>query len=306
MNPYLLLAMGVGLAGLGGDLFLRGLVGSARWLRVSPAIMGATVAAFATSSPELAVAIISATSHHPGISLGNVLGANVVNLAVVLGLALLIAPIPSRREEVGRDFTGALLVPAVLGLLAFDGRLSRLDGIILLALFGGWLATVVRDARRERKHADPIPSVRPVPFVLAAGVGGLAALFAGGRLIVSGATAIALQFGVPDFVIGATVVAVGTTVPELATTLIAQLRGHHQIGLGTVLGSNIFNSLFIVGLAATLSPIPTAGRPIPISLAAGFLAAALVFPGRTGFLTRRRGALLLTLYAAYLTIILQN
>lgn len=306
VNDYLALAGGVLLAGIGGELFLRGLVGSARWLRVSPGIIGATVAAFATSSPELAVAISAAAAGRPELSLGDVLGSNVVNVAFILGLALVIARSACPRDSLRRDFSSALLVPVVLGILAIDGRLSRVDGVALVGLFAVWMTAVVREARKQRSATKQVPGQRPALLVLAASVGGLACLFAGGRLIVVGAKGIALQFGIPEFVIGATVVAVGTSVPELATTVIAQIRGHHEIGLGTILGSNIFNCLFIIGLAAVICPISTAGHQVTISLATGFLTVAMTFPTRADFIGRSRGALLLAVYAAYVVTMLQK
>lgn len=306
MNDYQALASGVLLAGIGGEFFLRGLVDCARWLRVSPAIIGATVAAFATSSPELSVAISSAAAGRPEISLGDALGSNVVNVAFIFGLALVIARIPCSRASLRRDFSSALLVPVIIGILALDGRLSRVDGVVLLGLFTVWMTAVVREARRQRSAAVPAAGSRPPWLVFATSIGGLACLFAGGRLIVLGARGVALQFGIPEFAIGATVVAVGTSVPELATTVIAQLRGHHEIGLGTILGSNIFNCLFIIGLAAVICPISTTGHEVAISLAVGLLTVAMIFPSRAGFIGRDRGALLLAMYVGYVMVMLKK
>ncbi len=306
MNDYLALAAGMVLAGAGGELFLRGLVGLARWLRVSPGIIGATVAAFATSAPELSVGISSAAVGRPEISLGDVLGSNVVNVAFILGLALVLARIPCSRASLRRDFSSALLVPVVLGLLALDGRLSRLDGVVLLGCFAAWMTAVVREARQQRSATEAVPGGSPARLVVAASVAGLACLLAGGRLIVAGATGLALHFGIPEFVIGATVVAVGTSVPELATTVIAQIRGQHEIGLGTILGSNIFNCLFILGVASVICPISTAGHEVAISLAAGFLTVAMIFPIRADFIGRGRGVLLLAVYVAYVVAMLRK
>jgi cation:H+ antiporter len=151
MGDYAYLALGVVFAAAGGELFVRGAVGLASAARVSGAIIGATVAAFATSSPELSVAINSALEQRPQIALGDALGSNVVNVALILGLALLISPIQCSRGSVKRDFPVALAVPPVTGLLCLDGTLSRIEGVLLLALFLAWLAAVILDARSQRR-----------------------------------------------------------------------------------------------------------------------------------------------------------
>ena len=306
MNDYLILGAGILLAGAGGEFFLRGLLGLAGWLRISPGIIGATVAAFATSSPELSVAISSASAGHPEISLGDALGSNVVNIAFIMGLALVIAGISCPRDSVRRDFPGALLVPLIVGSLAWDGRLSRGDGVLLLGIFGVWLAVMVRDACQQRGASEAKATRRPASIVLVASLLGLLGLFGGGRLIVLGAKGIALKFGVPEFIIGATVIAVGTSVPELATSVLAQIRGHSEIGLGTILGSNIFNGLFIVGLAATICPISTTGRELTITLAAGLVTTAMTFPARNGCIGRARGLFLLAAYGVYITALIRH
>lgn len=305
-NHIFALIGGVLLAGIGGELFVRGLVGIARWLRVSPGIIGATVAAFATSSPELSVAISSASDGHPEISLGDVLGSNVVNVALILGLAMVISPIQCVRDSIKRDFPVALLVPVIIGLLALDGRLGRIDGAVLFALFGAWLFLAIREARRQRDATGEVLGRRPALLAAGSSLGGLLCLFAGGRLIVIGAEGVAKAFGIPEFIIGATVVAVGTSVPELATVVISQIRGHKEVGLGVILGSNIFNGLFIIPVAAIICPISTAGRGVVISLAVGLLTVAMTYPPRSGFIGRTRGILLLLVYAAYVAVVLQR
>src|SRR5688572_2587189 len=153
MNPYLALLIGVACAGIGGELFVRGLVGLARWARVSASIIATTVAAFATSSPELSVAVGSALSGRPEISLGDALGSNVVNVALILGVAVCISGISAPRASVHRDLPVALLVPMAVGALGFDGLISRADGIALLVFFFVWLSMVVNAARHERRAA---------------------------------------------------------------------------------------------------------------------------------------------------------
>jgi cation:H+ antiporter len=303
MEDYAFLALGVVCAAAGGELFVRGAVGLASAARVSGAIIGATVAAFATSSPELSVAITSAIEQRPQIALGDALGSNVVNVALILGLALLISPIQCPRDSVKRDFPVALAVPLLTALLCLDGSLSRIEGAFLLALFVGWLAAVIVEARRQRRVPGPPGSASGLRAATL-GLIGLVLLIVAGRLIVSGARGIAETLGITEFVIGATVVAVGTSVPELATAVIAKLRGHDEVGLGTLLGSNIFNGLWIVPVAAILYPIGFDRGEVAVALAAGLLAMLAVSPPAHGLIGRGRGAALIAIYAGYLAAVL--
>jgi cation:H+ antiporter len=311
MTTHLLwLLAGLICAAGGGELFIRGAVGLAQWMRIPAGIVGATVAAFATSSPELSVAITSSLAGTPTLSVGDVIGSNIVNVGVVLGIALLISPIHAPRGAMKRDFPVALLIPIVIALLAMDGKLSRLDGIVLLCLFGVWFtatmleAAKARSAALEGEAAEAVLSMKPFPAMLCFGAG-LVLLVAAGRTIVTGAVGIAHSFGLNEFVIGATVVALGTSVPELATTIMAKLRGHEEVAIGTVIGSNIFNGLFITGLATVLSPMEISFRSIATGLITGCVLTACIYPPTSGLLGRRRGALLLALYAVYIVVVLQ-
>jgi cation:H+ antiporter len=307
MNNYVLLLLGIACAGAGGELFLRGTIGLAGLARISPGIVGVTVAAFATSSPELSVAINSALAGAPEIALGDVLGSNINDIAVVLGLALLISGVQSPRDSIRRDMPTALSIPILTGILFVDGELSRIDGFLMLCLFVAWFAATVREAMKQRSHTEAVnPGARRRWLVALSCVAGMALLVEAGDLIVTGARAVALSFGIAEFTIGATIVAVGTTVPELATTIAAKLRGHDEVGLGTVLGSAIFNGLLVVSVAAIIHPITAPRRDVAIALTFGIAAVALTFPPRNGFIERKRGVLLLALYAAYVTMILQG
>lgn len=303
MNPYLALLIGVVCAGIGGELFVRGLVGLASWARVSAAIVATTVAAFATSSPELSVAVGSALSGRPEISLGDALGSNVVNVALILAVALCMSGIISPRASVRRDFPVALLAPVAVGALGFDGRISRADGIALLVFFFVWLIMVINSARQERNAAAAVlgESIRWRMFATIPV--GLAFLIGSGHFIVLGARDIAVMFGLPEFVIGATIVAVGTSMPELATTVISKLKGHEEIGLGTVLGSNVFNGLFIIGTAAVICPIQVELNNVRWALGFGVLTTLLTFPRRDGLIPRWRGVVLLSLYAVFVILV---
>jgi len=306
VNDYVALILGVVCAGIGGELFVRGAVGLAHWARISPGIIGATVAAFATSSPELSVSINAAMAGKPQIALGDALGSNMINVALILALALVISGIQSPRDSVKRDFPVALLIPVITGVLFLDGELSRVDGFLMLSLFLAWLAAAVIDARKQRSAAEEVLGEQRGWLVVLSCVAGLAFLVAAGNLIVAGARGIAISFGIDEFIIGATIVAVGTSVPELATTVIAKLRGHDEVGLGTILGSNIFNGIFIVAVAAIIHPITVAGRDVAITLVFGFVALVFTYPTHKGFIGRRRGVLLLALYVAYLATLVHR
>jgi cation:H+ antiporter len=306
MNDYATFALGVVCAGVGGELFVRGAVGLAHWLRISSGIIGATVAAFATSSPELAVSISSARAGVPQIALGDALGSNVVNVALILALALLIAGIHSPRDSVKRDFPVALLVPVITGALFLDGTLSRIDGLLLLSLFLTWLVAVLIEVRKQRSAAEVVLGTHKGGTSVLFCIVGLVFLVTAGHFIVAGAKGIAVAFGVDEFIIGATIVAVGTSAPELATTIIAKLRGYDEVGVGTILGSNIFNGLLIVAVAAIISPITVAWREVAAALIFGLAAVALTFPTQQGLIERRRGVVLLALYLVYLVIVLQR
>lgn len=299
---YLILIAGLGCAAIGGELFVRGIVGLARWARISAGIIGATFAAFATSSPELSVAVTSALAQKPQIALGDALGSNVVNLALILGLALAIAPMTAPGETLRRDYSVALLVPVLLAVLAYDGVLDRVDGVILISVFVGWLTAVVLEVRRQR-NAAKVPGESGHFRIIAVSLAGFVLLVISGRLIVSGATDIALAHGIDPFIIGATLVAIGTSAPELATAIVSKLRGHDEVGLGTLLGSNIFNGLFIIAVASILHPIALHREVVAIGLIFGLIATIACFPTGNGKLGRERGWMLLAIYAGYLGVV---
>jgi len=305
MNGYLALSIGLLLAAGGGELFIRGLIGLARWLRVPAGIIGATLAAFATSSPELAVSSIAAAEGHPQLGLGNALGANVVNLAVIFAGALLVASVTVPADVRRRDYPAAALAPALTGLLVLDGALSRWDGAILLGVFLLWLALTLSEARRHRDATATILGTRGHGRAIAFAIAGFAALILAGHVIVSGAQGVARSLGMDDFILGAVVVALGTTTPELAAALIAALRGHQEVALGTVLGSNIFNGLFIVAVAALVHPIGIVEPEVVIGLGFGLLATVFAMPYRGAVVGRRRGLPLIAIYLAYLAAMLQ-
>jgi cation:H+ antiporter len=305
LSTWATLVAGIAAAGIGGELFVRGTIGLAQAARISPGIIAATIAAFATSSPELTVAVNSALAGEPEISFGNVLGANVVNVALIIGVVLLMAAMTAPRGTTRRDLPVAMVVPMVLAALLADGSVSRLDGLVLLAGFLAWLVAVMLEVRAQRSAAGEVLGEPNLSRAVIEGLAGLGLLVAAGKLIVTGASGLARTFGLSEFVIGATVVAIGTTIPELVTAVIARLKGHDEVGLGTVLGSNIFNGLFIVGLTAVLAPIRVPFATAAPALVLGLAAVSLTLPARSGRIDRWRGGILLGLYAVYLVTVLQ-
>jgi cation:H+ antiporter len=305
----LLLLAGVVLAWFGGSLFVDGSVGLARWARWPVAVIGVTVAAFGTSAPELMVAIQAAVDGVPQISLGDVLGSNVVNIALVLALVLSLSGMKADDPGVRRDWACALAVPFILAAVLWDGWFSRLDALVLIGLFAAWLAMVVRHARRHRARnkeevieAGRASSLKIVIQVAA----GLALLIAAARFVVHGGTGIASELGWSPFIVGAVVVAVATGTPELATTIIARIRGHHDVGLGNILGSNVFNALLIAALAALIHPYPANFPELLPSLGFGVITTLMILPARGGTLGRWRGGVLLAMYVAYVVATLEK
>lgn len=298
-SDVLTLLAAIPLAALGGAGFLKGMLGVAAWLRLPNMLVATTLAAFATSSPEMAVSSMAALSGKPGIGLGDALGSNVVNVGLILGVALLFRPLEALFNDSRRDFVLALAVPCLTFFLALDGMLSRQDGVLLLALFASWMTLVTRQAIAHRRDtpvncAQSIRAAKAWLLLLA----GLFALILAGRCFVSGASGIAGAMGLHPYIIGATVVAIGTSLPELVTVLLARLRSHDDVGLGTLLGSNLFNGLAVVGVAATIHPIRAPLSEVGVAVGFGVLTVLLAMsPG--GTIPRRRGLGLITAYCAF-------
>lgn len=291
-------------AALGGAAFLKGVLGVAAALRLPKLLVATTLAAFATSSPEMAVSSLAALSGKPEIGLGDALGSNVLNIGLILGLAVLFGTLAAHGEALRRDFMLALFVPVLTLLMARDGTLSRAEGALLLAMFAFWLTAVARQAITHRRQtpAETGPTVSLLHAWLFL-FGGLAVLILAGWLFVYGASGIAAAMGVSPYLIGVTVVAVGTSMPELVTVLLSRLRGHDDVGLGTLLGSNLFNGLAIVGVTATIHPIRVPRAEVATVLVFGILTVLLMLP-TAGTITRRRGIALISAYLSFVFVTL--
>jgi cation:H+ antiporter len=294
------LAFLAGLAALffGADWLVRGAVGIAGRFRIPPLVIGLTIVGFGTSTPELLVSVQAALVGSPGIAIGNVVGSNTANILVILGLSAAVASIAARWEAMRGDLAWMMAAALVLVPMFWDGRLSRPEGVIL---FAGILAYVALALRRV--GSAPETGEVPVPGWKSAGltVLGLVVLMLGARLLVDSSIEIARWLGVSEAIIGLTIVAVGTSLPELATSVTAAARGEREIAIGNVVGSNIYNILAILGLTALIAPIPVEARflvlDVPVMLAVSLLLVGVVF-----FLhnvSRLAGIGFLVLYALY-------
>ncbi len=288
----------------GSELFVRGASRLAAAVGVPALVIGLTVVAFGTSAPEAAVGIHSALEGQADIGLGNVIGSNIANVLLILGIASLFSPIPVSTRVVRVDVPVMVGISALLWILCLDGDLDRADGILMLVLvvvYNVWLVTA---ARREsaRVGLPKMPRTGPLGSV-ALVAAGIVAIVLGARWLVEGAVILAQSIGLSELVIGLTVVAIGTSMPEVATSLIAGLRGEEDIAVGNVVGSNVFNILLVLGATATLAPaaiaVPRAALtfdlPIMVAVAASCLPIFFI-DYRIG---RRLGLLFLFYYAAY-------
>lgn len=300
MTDLALILAAVLLAAAGGEAFLKSILGAALHLRVPKMVVATTLSAFATSSPELTVSTVAALAGQPEIGFGNVLGSNVVNVALIFGLALLYGSVQTRRQDFGRDFYIALAVPVLTFIFIFDGRIERMEAVALLSFFFAWLLWTVRSALQQRRcTANVEASELSAGKSLLLGTLGLFALIAAGKLFVSAASGVAAALAVDGYIIGVVLVSIGTTLPEMMTMMLVRMRGHDDVGIGTLIGSNIFNGLAIVGLAGTIHPIAVPLAEVALTLGFGIAALLFLLPDRNGTIPRRRAFLLLALYCGF-------
>lgn len=308
-----LVYVALGLVGLflGGDWLVRGASRIAQAFSISPLIIGLTIVAIGTSAPELVVSLIAATQGNSGIALGNVLGSNIANIGLILGLTGVISAVAVKETLVRREIPIMILTTFFATLLVLDGQLSRLDGILLLFGFLVFTLMFYYLARADSMDEDDEPrdtSIRipvEIGFVLLGSVG----LVLGANFLVEGATNIARALGVPDLIIGVTVVAIGTSLPELATSLTAAFKGESDIAVGNVVGSNISNLLLILGATSFVGPFTI----LPDLSAVGieFIAmlgfSLMLWPfARNRVLSRFESALFLGAYLAFIIFSLSN
>ena len=295
----------------GGESLVRGASTFAVKAGISPLVIGLVIVSAATSAPELAVSIGAVANGEPGLAVGSVIGSNIANVLLVLGLSAAISPLVIKRQVVRFDIPVMLGISVLLVLVSLDGRISLLDGILLLGglLLHAVLSIVIgkRDAANTVEPPETLPlNAGPVALWLASGlmVVGVALLVLGAQILVRGAVSIATGLGVSGLVVGLTVVAIGTSLPELATSVIALRRGERDMAVGNIVGSNIFNIGLVLGLPAVTFPggiqVPTAAiaLDLPLMLAATVALLPIAF---TGFIIQRwEGTLFLLLYISYL------
>lgn len=322
--PLLLLILGLVMLIVGGDLLVRGASTMARVLGVSELVVGLTVVAFGTSAPELAVNVLAAWEDKGDISFGNIVGSNIANIGLILGIAALIRPLQIRSQVIRRELPMMLLATIAVCVMAADnwlrasaGAFDRSDGLIMLLLFGVFLYytaaevlyksspedTIRTESAQVLDQVAPESKDRSLAVSAVMSIVGLGLLIGGGQVTVEQATMLALSFGVPQVVVGLTLVAVGTSLPELVTSVVAVYRGQSDIAVGNVIGSNIFNLLLIMGVSSAVRPIPVpAGGWFDLIWLAG-LSLVLVPMVLTANqrLIRREGLFLLLAYAAYIS-----
>ncbi|MDO4542317.1 MAG: calcium/sodium antiporter, partial [Bacillota bacterium] len=293
----------------GADWFVSGAAGVAGWLRVPAVVIGLTIVAMGTSAPEMSVSLVGALKGQSGISVGNIIGSNLFNLLCVGGLAAIIMPMRVESILIKRDIPISLLAVILFVLFSLGGNLTRCGGISLLLLFGVFLFLLFREAGKARKvQAAPdaatlLPVWKCIIFVII----GLAGVVAGGEFVVRSATEIALNFGLSQSLVGLTIVALGTSLPEFVTTLVAAKKGENDIAMGNIIGSNIFNLALVLGAAATIRPLAVAGFVLIDTV---FLAAVTVlllfFLWKEKTLKSRHGIIFFLLYLAYLIYIINR
>ncbi|MGM0902149.1 MAG: calcium/sodium antiporter [Bacillota bacterium] len=316
---YVLLLVGFALLIKGADFFVEGSSKIARLLKVPPMLVGLTIVAFGTSSPEATVSIIAAMEGNSAVSLGNVIGSNIFNITLVVGITAIINPLIVESETIRKEIPFTLLGSVALWVLISDIALqgesaniiTRSEGIILLLFFAIFLYYIFEVARnnREKGNVDTgdttgITWGKNILYTL----GGLAGIIFGGDLVVSNATDIALSIGMSETLVGLTIVAVGTSLPELITSITAALKKESEIALGNIVGSNIFNILLVIGASATISPLAVDSKIFfDLIFMILFTIVLLIFSRSRYKISKKEGAILAVVYIAYLTyIIIRN
>lgn len=307
ITALVLLAIGLALLVAGAEILVKGASRIATTLGLSPLVIGLTIVAYGTSAPEMAVSIQASLNGQADISLGNVVGSNIFNVLLILGLSAVVTPLIVAKQLVRLDVPIMVGVSALLLMFGMDGTISRVDGIILA--IGSVIYTVflIYQGREEEVEEDLEESSKPAIQRWLTNIGfiggGLALLVLGSHWLVSGAIAIARAIGLSELVIGLTIIAAGTSLPELATSIVASMRGKRDIAVGNVVGSNIFNILAVLGFSAIVSPdgVTVAAAAIrfdiPVMVTVAIACLPIFFSGN--IITRWEGFLLLAYYAAY-------
>lgn len=308
---FLAIAIGLTVLVWSAGKFVEGSAATAGYFGMPPLLIGMVVVGFGTSAPEMVVSALSATQGNPGLALGNAYGSNITNIALILGITALISPIAVHSQVMRKELPILAAVTALAAWQVWDGELTFVDALVLLGMFFLLLAWSIRQGMTQKNDAlstevaeemshRSMPLRNAVLWLIA----GLLLLIVSSRILVWGAVELALGFGVSDLIIGLTIVAVGTSLPELASSVIAARKGEHDIALGNILGSNLFNTLAVVGIAGTISPMAVAPevfyRDIAVmsalTLSLFILGYGFRGPGR---INRLEGGLLLACFVGY-------
>lgn len=301
---YLLLVGGFILLIKGADFFVEGSASVAKKLRVSSMIIGLTVVAMGTSAPECAVSIAASFRGDNAVAVSNVIGSNIFNLMVVCGVCSVISPLKVKAESLKKEFPLSILAAIALVAMAYLGmQVGRIDGVILLVAFVAFIVWLVIGAKKDRnaqENAEEIKTLGTIRCLIYI-VGGIAAIVVGGDTVVDAATTIAENFGLSQTLIGLTIVAMGTSLPELVTSIVAAGKGETDMAIGNVIGSNLFNILLVLGIAGAISPIEVLmENVIDAILLIGMSVIVWVFAWTGKKISRAEGAIMVAIYAGYM------
>lgn len=309
--PLIAVVTGLILLVWSADRFIDGAAATATHVGMSPLLIGMVIVGFGTSAPEMVVSLFAAIQGNPGIALGNAFGSNIANIGLILGITALISPIAVHSQVVRKEMPILIALCALVAWQLFDGYLSRMDAVVLLLVFALIMGFAIRQGMRDDSAgasvAAEVPSHSlPLRAAIIWLIVGLVLLIIASRVLVWGAVSIAVQLGVSDLIIGLTIVAIGTSLPELASSLAAIRKNEHDLALGNIVGSNLFNTLAVVGIAGSISPLAVERNLLVRDVGMMTLMTVLLFVFAYGFkgpaqLTRLKGAVLLLLYLGYTT-----
>lgn len=316
MLTYILFVVGFYLLIKGADLLVDGAASVAQRLKISSIVIGLTIVAFGTSAPELVVNVLASFNGNADIAIGNILGSNIANILLILGISAMIYPLKTKENTVWKEIPLSLLAAILLGTMANDLRidgvaysgLTRTDGIALISFFAIFIyytfgIAKVKDNFDAEVEIKNYSQLKAGVFIIM----GMAGLVVGGKWIVDGATKIAELFNVSQSLIGLTVVAIGTSLPELATSAVAAYKKHTDIAIGNIVGSNIFNIFWILGISSIIRPLPfdtTFDFDIVVMVLASAILFFIMFVGKKHTITKREGFLMVSLYVFYLAFLL--
>lgn len=308
LNIILIIA-GIALVLWGADRLTDGAVAVAQRLGVPQIVIGLTIVAFGTSMPEFCSSLVSALNHQPGMAVGNVVGSNIFNALLIVGAAALVAPISILPQTVRKDIPFALVSSVLLVLLCgFDGKIQWYDAAIMLAFFIIFMVITLREARSEKDSEEAPAEKKPMSRLMSAVwiVVGLACLIGGSTVFVNAASEFASALGVDPAIIGLTIVAMGTSFPELATSVVSATKGNSGIAIGNVLGSNVFNILFILGTTGIIYPLDIKGiTPLDLSVMVVAMILLWLFSFTKLKIERWEGAVLVLVFIGYMVLLLK-